>query len=114
MLRRWFMLMALATVAALFAGAHSNDAVLAQIQAANKWSYFQSKGVKSDVIAAKIDLLKSLDKPVSDKDRDRAAKLSSDKDGAEKEAHALEAKSDRTGEGETGGPFCAKNSNSPH
>jgi hypothetical protein len=84
----------LAAVAALFAGAHSNDAVLAQIQAANKWSYFQSKGIKSDVILAKIDMLKSLDKPVPEKDRERAEKLVNDKDGAEKEARALEAKSE--------------------
>jgi len=85
----------LAAVAALSAGGHSNEAVLSQIDAANKWAYYQSKGIKADVLASKLELLGSLDKAVAEKDRERAEKLEKDKEQAMEEARALEAGSKR-------------------
>jgi len=83
----------LAAVAALSAGGHSNEAVLEQIDAANKWAYFQSKGIKQDILNSKLEMLASLDKPISDKDRERASKLDGDKEKAMEEAHKLEEES---------------------
>ena len=60
---------ALAAVASLRAGYHANEAVLAQIDASNEilkesdqWTYYQAKGIKSAVLASRVELLKTLDK----------------------------------------------------
>ena len=64
---------ALAAVASLQAGFHSNEALLAQIDANNQilkgsdqWTFYQAKGIKSAVLASRIELLKSLDKTPSE------------------------------------------------
>ena len=60
---------ALAAVASLRAGYHANEAVLSQIEASNEimkesdqWTYYQAKGIKSAVLASRVELLKTLDK----------------------------------------------------
>lgn len=57
-----------AAVSALLSGHHANEAMLEQIQASNHWAYYQSKSIKSAVLASKTDLLKALGKQVSEKD----------------------------------------------
>jgi len=81
----------LAAVAALFAGGHSNEAVRDEIRASNQWSYYQAKGIKSDVLGSKLELMKSLDKPIDEKDRERNEKLTKDKEEIQKKANELEA-----------------------
>ena len=80
----------LAAIAALLGGHHSNEAVIMEIRAAQKWNYFQSKGIKADILEQRIDMLAIVGKPVTDGDRDRQAKLKHDKDVANAEATALE------------------------
>ena len=60
---------ALAAVASLRAGYHANEALMRQIDASNEilkesdqWTYYQAKGIKSAVLASRVELLKSLDK----------------------------------------------------
>ncbi len=53
----WFMFVAISTaliavfaaVAGLLAGHHSNEALIEQIKASDKWAYFQAKGIKADI-----------------------------------------------------------------
>ncbi len=40
----------LAAISALLAGHHANEAMLEQIQAANRWSYYQAKSIKKNVV----------------------------------------------------------------
>ena len=73
---------ALAAVASLRAGYHANEALMAQIDANNEilkesdqWTYYQAKGIKAAVIAARIEFQKSLDKAPSDADTARLKHL---------------------------------------
>ena len=64
---------ALAAVASLRAGYHANEAVLSQIEAStetlketDEWNQYQAKGIKSAVLASRVELLKTLDKTPSE------------------------------------------------
>src|SRR5437763_16618012 len=46
----------LAAIAGLFSGNHANEAMMAQIEASDKWSYYQAKSIKASVLDAKITL----------------------------------------------------------
>lgn len=39
----------LAAVSSLLAGHHSNESIVNQIKASDQWSYFQAKGIKSEI-----------------------------------------------------------------
>ena len=78
---------ALAAVASLRAGYHANEALLEQISANNEilkesdqWTYYQAKGIKSAVLASRVELLRNLDRNPSEaeltklKDYDREQK----------------------------------------
>ncbi len=39
-----------AAMASLFAGHHSDEAMIDQIQASDKWSYYQAKGIKAEIM----------------------------------------------------------------
>ncbi|MFL6596631.1 MAG: DUF4337 family protein [Chthoniobacterales bacterium] len=43
----------LAAIASLLSGEHANEAMMSQIEAADQWSYFQSKSIKAAVLDAK-------------------------------------------------------------
>ncbi len=44
----------LAAIAGMLSGARVNEAMMSQIEAANRWSYYQAKGIKAAVLDAKI------------------------------------------------------------
>src|ERR1700732_1079727 len=46
-----------AAISALMAGHHANEAMLAQIESSDQWSYYQAKSIKQAQMATKIDLL---------------------------------------------------------
>ena len=54
---------ALAAVASLRSGYHADQALISQLQASDQWSLYQAKGIKSGVLAAKLDTLEALGKP---------------------------------------------------
>ena len=69
------MFAAMAAVASLHAGHHANEAIVAQIKSSNetieasdKWSEYQAKGIKSAIAVSRITVLKSLDKVPDEKD----------------------------------------------
>lgn len=61
----------LAAVAALLAGHHANEGVLEQIVASNRWSQYQSKSIKANVLQSKVDLLVEMEKKPKEEDAKR-------------------------------------------
>ena len=84
-----------AAVAALFAGQHSNEAMLDQIKAANDWNYYQAKGVKAAVLSSKVDLLKELGKQASPADLEKLESYKRDQEQITERAKEHEAGSQR-------------------
>jgi Domain of unknown function (DUF4337) len=84
------LLAVLAAVSALLAGHHANEAMLDQMHATDHWSYYQAKGIKGNVLAAKLDLLTALGKPVSEKDQEKVGEYKKEQDEISTEAKELE------------------------
>ena len=84
-------LAALAAVAALLAGHHSNEAMLEQLHASDQWGYYQAKGIKAAVLGTKNDLLKALGKNPSEKDVEKMAEYRTDQEEIKAEAEHKEA-----------------------
>ena len=79
-------LAAFAAVTALFAGDHANEAMIDQMRASDQWSYYQAKGIKAGVLAAKMDLLKASGQPVSAADTQKTAQYVEDQKKIEDDA----------------------------
>jgi heme/copper-type cytochrome/quinol oxidase subunit 4 len=62
---------AVAAVGSLLAGHQANEAVIDQVQASDQWNYYQAKGVKANILASKLELLRALDRPVDQKDEQK-------------------------------------------
>lgn len=84
------LLAALAAVASLQAGHYANEAMISQVEAANQWSYFQSKSIKEAQLKAKMDIFAALDKPVPDSDHKKAEEYTADKAEIQKKAEEKE------------------------
>ena len=84
------LLAALAAVASLQAGHHANEAMVSQIQAANEWSFFQSKSIKESQLKSKLDILEALDKPVAAADKAKVGEYETEKAKIQHEAEAKE------------------------
>ncbi|MBW8864147.1 MAG: DUF4337 family protein [Verrucomicrobia bacterium] len=80
------LLAALAAVASLQAGHHANEAMISQVEAANQWSYFQSKSIKESQLKGKMDILTALEKPIDPADRKKAEEYKTDKEEIQKHA----------------------------
>jgi hypothetical protein len=93
---RWIMgvalssalLAALAAVASLQAGHHESEAMLAQIEAANQWSFFQAKSIKESQLKSKLDIFAALEKRVAEADTKKAEEYALEKEELQKEAKA--------------------------
>ena len=83
----------MAAVAALLAGHHANEAMLAQIRASDGWNFFQAKGIKSAIIQSKMALLKEMGREVSAKDNEKIEEYKKEQDEISKEAKVQEADS---------------------
>jgi hypothetical protein len=84
------LLAALAAVTALLSGHHANEGMLDQLNASDKWSYYQAKGIKAAVLNAKLELLVSLDKPADPKDLKKVADYAAEQQSISKEAKEKE------------------------
>jgi hypothetical protein len=67
-------LAALAAIAGLLTGHHTDAAMIDQIQASDQWSYYQAKGIKAAVLAGKIEMLPALGREPTADDRERLAR----------------------------------------
>ncbi len=86
-------LAACAAIASLMAEHNANEAMIKQIQCSDKWSYYQAKGIKANVLAMKIDLRQGLGKDVDAKDIKKLEEYRRDQEGIAKEANALQEES---------------------
>jgi hypothetical protein len=84
---------ALAAVAALKAGHTANEAMLAQIESANQWNFFQAKSIKASVLRSKMDLLVEMGKAASPKDEAKASDYEREQDEIKKHAEKLAVES---------------------
>jgi hypothetical protein len=88
------LLAALAAVASLLAGHHSNEAMIEQIRASDHWSYYQAKGIKAGILNAKIGILSQLGKKDDAKDLEKSAEYKKDQeeisDKAQEKEHEAE------------------------
>jgi hypothetical protein len=50
------LLAVLAAIAGLLSGKHANEAMVSQIEASDRWSYYQAKSIKAAVLDAKMAL----------------------------------------------------------
>jgi hypothetical protein len=85
----------LAALAALLAGHHANEGVLEEIQAGDRWSYYQAKGIKSSVLQTKIELLRELERTPKPDDVAQVERYKDEQKKIEDDAHELEHSSDR-------------------
>jgi hypothetical protein len=85
----------LAAISALLAGHHANEGVLEQIQAGDRWSYYQAKGIKGNVLETKVDILRELGKPTNAEDSKKLEEYKNEQKEIEKEAHESEHSSDQ-------------------
>ncbi len=81
---------ALAAVASLQAGHHVNEALISQLQASDRWSYYQAKGIKADLLHSKIDLLAALGKTASAEDTKGIEKYARQQEETKEKATGLE------------------------
>ena len=93
---------ALAAVASLRAGYHANEAVLKQIDASNEilkesdqWTYYQAKGIKSAVLASRVELLKTLDKTPSEAELAKLKQYDQDQKDITEKAKKFQEDADR-------------------
>lgn len=75
-----------AAVASLMAGHHANEAMMSQIESADQWSYYQSKGIKEAQLKSKADILNALGKPVPATDESKVAQYERDREQIQKKA----------------------------
>jgi hypothetical protein len=84
---------ALAALTSLMAGHHADHGILTQMEATNKWSYFQSKSVKGNLAESKVEILSALGKEPSSKDRENIERYAKEKEEIKSEAEKLERES---------------------
>lgn len=83
-----------AAISALLAGHHANEAMLEQMKATDQWAYYQAKGIKASVLAAKDDTLQALGKPVSPDDASKVTQYTAEQSKIEEAGHELEESSE--------------------
>ncbi len=74
------LLAALAAVTALYAEHYSNEAMLEQIRASDRWTEFQADSIKEKVIEGNKKLLASLNKPLDPEDEAKLAEYKKKKE----------------------------------
>jgi hypothetical protein len=79
-----------AAVSSLMAGHHANEAMLAQIESSDQWSYYQAKGIKETALSSKAEILEALGKPGSPADKEKVAQYEREKGEITKKADELE------------------------
>ena len=77
----------LAAIAGLLSGKHANEAVMAQIEASDQWSYYQAKSIKASVLDAKMTLTAE----ATEKDKEKAAQYQEEQAEIRREAEHKEA-----------------------
>jgi uncharacterized protein DUF4337 len=77
----------LAAIASLLSGQHANEAMMSQIEAADQWSYYQSKSIKAAVLDAK----KAFNGPRDAEDQSKRARYEKEQEEIKSEAEGKQA-----------------------
>jgi hypothetical protein len=85
----------LAAISALLSNHHANEAMIEQIQASDKWGYYQAKGIKANLLASKLDLLHSLGKRTPQKEQEKVAEYKKEQEKIAEQAQEKQEKSER-------------------
>ena len=83
----------IAAIASLLAGAHANEAMIAQMKGSDQWAYYQAKGIKANILSNKIELLSALDRTAKPADTEKLAKYKEEQEEIKKEANKEEGRS---------------------
>jgi hypothetical protein len=75
-----------AAITALFAGHHSNEAMIEQIKSSDQWAFYQAKGIKSAVLESKLEMLATLGKEPTAKDTEKVTAYKDEQKEIEKKA----------------------------
>jgi hypothetical protein len=82
-----------AAVTALQAEHSANEALLAQIQAQDRWNYYQATKLKASLLETRLELFKAMGKPVSPADEAKLKKYGPKEEELKKEAEELDGES---------------------
>jgi hypothetical protein len=89
----------LAAITGLLAGDHADEAMLAQIRSSDKWAFYQSKSIKSELIASSNKIIVALGKTPAAQDtarikanKNEQAKIMEEAKDAQKESDEHVAK----------------------
>ncbi len=85
---------ALAAVSALLAGHHSDEALIEQMKATDQWAYYQAKGIKANILAAKMDIQRALGKEVDPGDEKKVQQYAAEQEEIRKEAEKAQERSE--------------------
>jgi len=84
---------AFAALASLLAGANANKAMIDQMKASDAWSYYQAKGIKSNLLKSKVELLATLGKPKGANDQKKLDQYENDQQEIMETADTLQKES---------------------
>lgn len=87
-------LAALASIASLLSGYHTDEAMIEQVRASDQWNYYQAKSIKAAVLESKMELLPALGKEAAPKDADKAREYEVDKAKISADATARQKSAD--------------------
>src|ERR1700739_822684 len=76
----------LAAIAGLLSGKHANEAMMSQIEASDRWRYYQAKSIKASVLDAKM----SLSNGSNTSDREKAGRYEQEQSEIKSEAERKE------------------------
>ena len=84
---------ALAALTSLLAGHHADHGMEAQLNAADKWSQYQAKSIKQNLVESKLDILAAIGKeqPATSPERANIARYDQEKEKLRDEAKELES-----------------------
>jgi hypothetical protein len=84
----------LAAIAGLMGNHHANEAVLEQIKSSDKWSYYQSKSIKSELAASTGQLITAMGKELPPDYNDKLARYEKQKAEITEQAQEAEKSSE--------------------
>ena len=84
----------LAAIAGLIGNHHANEAMLEQIKASDKWAYYQSKSIKTEIAASTAIVLNAIGKPGEADTKEKTAKYNEEKAEIKKDAEGETANSE--------------------
>jgi hypothetical protein len=63
----------LSAITGLLAANHADEAMLSQIRASDQWTYYQAKGIKTEVLISENKILTAMGKPINFEDTKKEA-----------------------------------------